>query len=146
MAYKHILVAIDLSEESHVLIEKAVSIAAPYQAKVSLIHVDLNYSDLYTGFIDINMGDMQQRISDETQNALQEFATSANYPISELLTAKGDLATVLTEVINKYTVDLVICGHHQDFWSKLVSSAKQLLNSIKINMLIVPLREPDDSD
>lgn len=58
MAYKHILIAVDLSR-SKVLVEKAVSMARPYNAKVSLIHVDVNYSDLYTGLIDVNLGDMQ---------------------------------------------------------------------------------------
>lgn len=43
MAYKHILIAVDLSPESKVLVEKAVSMARPYNAKVSLIHVDVNY-------------------------------------------------------------------------------------------------------
>jgi hypothetical protein len=40
--------------------------ARSYNAKVSLIHVDVNYSDLYTGLIDVNLGDMQKRISEET--------------------------------------------------------------------------------
>ncbi len=62
MAYKHILIAVDSSPESKVLVEKAV-MARPYNAKVSLIHVDVNYSDLYTGLIDVNLGDMQKRIS-----------------------------------------------------------------------------------
>ena len=57
MAYKHILIAVDLSPESKVLVDKAVSMARPYNAKVSLIHVDVNYSDLYTGLIDVNLGD-----------------------------------------------------------------------------------------
>lgn len=73
MAYKHILVAVDLSPESNVLVQKAVSMAKPYNAKVSLIHVDVNYSDLYTGLIDVNLGDMQQRITDETRNALKDL-------------------------------------------------------------------------
>ncbi len=45
MAYKHILIAVDLSPESKILVEKAVSMARPYNAKVSLIHVDVNYSE-----------------------------------------------------------------------------------------------------
>jgi hypothetical protein len=40
-----------LRTESKVLVEKAVSMARPYNAKVSLIHVDVNYSDLYTGSV-----------------------------------------------------------------------------------------------
>ncbi len=36
MSYKHILVAVDLSDDSKVLIKKAVSLAKPLDAKVSL--------------------------------------------------------------------------------------------------------------
>ncbi len=140
MAYKHILVAIDLSDESPILIEKAVSLAKPYNAKVSIINVDINYSDLYTGLIDVNIGDMQERISSETRDALEKFANGAGYPISEKLMAKGDLGMALLDSIEKYDVDLVLCGHHQDFWSKLISSARQLINTIHIDMLIVPLQ------
>ncbi|MGL5584879.1 MAG: universal stress protein, partial [Plesiomonas sp.] len=63
MAYQHILVAVDLSPESHYLVKKAVGIAKRNAAKVSLIHVDVNYSDLYTGLIDVNLGDMKQKIT-----------------------------------------------------------------------------------
>ena len=132
MAYKHILIAVDLSPESKVLVEKAVSMARPYNAKVSLIHVDVNYSDLYTGLIDVNLGDMQKRISEET------------YPITETLSGSGDLGQVLVDAIKKYDMDLVVCGHHQDFWSKLMSSARQLINTVHVDMLIVPLRDEED--
>lgn len=91
MAYKHILIAVDLSPESKVLVEKAVSMAKPYNAKVSLIHVDVNYSDLYTGLIDVNLGDMQKRISEETHNALTELSQNAGYPIEQTLSGSGDL-------------------------------------------------------
>ena len=91
MAYKHILIAVDLSPESKVLVEKAVSMARPYNAKVSLIHVDVNYSDLYTGLIDVNLGDMQKRISEETHHALSELSTGAGYPITETLSGSGDV-------------------------------------------------------
>lgn len=145
MAYKHILIAVDLSPESKVLVEKAVSMARPYNAKVSLIHVDVNYSDLYTGLIDVNLGDMQKRISEETHHALTELSTNAGYPITETLSGSGDLGQVLVDAIKKYDMDLVVCGHHQDFWSKLMSSARQLINTVHVDMLIVPLRDEEES-
>ena len=124
MAYKHILIAVDLSPESQLLVDKAVSLARPYDAKISLIHVE--------------------RISEETHTALKELSTNAGYPISETLSGSGDLGQVLVDAIKKYDVDLVVCGHHQDFWSKLMSSARQLINTVHIDMLIVPLRDEDD--
>lgn len=143
MAYKHILVAVDLSPESQILVEKAVSLAKPYNAKVSLIHVDVNYSDLYTGLIDVNLGDMQERIADETRNSLKELSAGADYPVQETLSGSGDLGQVLVDAIKQYDMDLVVCGHHQDFWSKLMSSARQLINTVHVDMLIVPLRDEE---
>ncbi|MCC8365296.1 MULTISPECIES: universal stress protein UspA [Xenorhabdus] len=143
MAYKHILVAVDLSPESRVLVDKAVSLARPYNAKVSLIHVDVNYSDLYTGLIDVNLGDMQARIADETRNSLKELSENSSYEIQETLSGSGDLGQVLVDAIKQYDMDLVVCGHHQDFWSKLMSSARQLINTVHVDMLIVPLRDED---
>lgn len=144
MSYKDILIAVDLSPESKLLADEAVSMAHPYNAKVSLIHIDVNYSDPYTGLIDVNLGDMQQRLSQETRSALTGLAASAGYPIPETLSASGDLGQVLIDAIKQYQVDLVVCGHHQDFWIKLMSSARQLINSIHIDMLIVPLHDENE--
>ena len=139
--YKHVLVAVDLSEESPVLLKKAVVVAKRHEARLSIIHVDVNFSDLYTGLIDVNMSSMQDRISTETQKALLDLAESADYPISEKLSGSGDLGQVLSDAIEQYDVDLLVTGHHQDFWSKLMSSTRQVMNTIKIDMLVVPLRD-----
>ena len=139
--YKHVLVAVDLSEESPVLLKKAVGVAKRHEARLSIIHVDVNFSDLYTGLIDVNMSSMQDRISTETQKALLDLAESADYPISEKLSGSGDLGQVLSDAIEHYDVDLLVTGHHQDFWSKLMSSTRQVMNTIKIDMLVVPLRD-----
>lgn len=61
--------------------------------------MDVNYSDLYTGLIDVNLGDMQKRISEETHHALTELSTNAGYPITETLSGSGDLGRVLVDAI-----------------------------------------------
>ncbi|STO55624.1 universal stress protein A [Canicola haemoglobinophilus] len=139
--YKHVLVAVDLSDESGFLLEKAAKIAKQHDAKLSVIHVDVNFSDLYTGLIDVNMSSIQDRISTETHQALIELSEQSSYPVSEKLSGSGDLGQVLSDAIEQYQVDLLVTGHHQDFWSKLMSSTRQVMNSIKVDMLVVPLRE-----
>ncbi|MEH8044529.1 MULTISPECIES: universal stress protein UspA [Gallibacterium] len=141
--YKHVLVAVDLSEESNVLLAKAVQVAKNNGAKLSIIHVDVNFSDLYTGLIDVNMSSMQDRISDETHDALVELAKQAGYPVTETLCGNGDLGTVLADAVSKYDVDILIVGHHQDFWSKLMSSTRQVMNNINVDMLVVPLKDDE---
>jgi len=141
--YNHVLVAVDLSDESAFLLEKAAKIAKRNNAKLSIIHVDVNFSDLYTGLIDVNMSSMQDRISTETHQALTQLAEQAGYPITEKLSGSGDLGQVLTDAIEQYDVDLLVTGHHQDFWSKLMSSTRQVMNNIAIDMLVVPLRDEE---
>lgn len=141
MTYKHLLIAVGLSPESQLLVKKAVSLARPYNTKIFLIHVDINYTDLYIGLIDVNISDTCRRIAEETHQALRALSDSANYPVNEILNGRGDLADVLAEAIKEYGVDMVLCGHHQDYWSRLMSSARQLINKVHTDMLIVPLRD-----
>ena len=129
--------------KSTFLLEKAAKIAKRNDAKLSIIHVDVNFSDLYTGLIDVNMSSMQDRISTETHQALTQLAEQAGYPITEKLSGSGDLGQVLTDAIEQYDVDLLVTGHHQDFWSKLMSSTRQVMNNIAIDMLVVPLRDEE---
>ncbi|PWI32988.1 universal stress protein UspA [Vibrio albus] len=139
MCYKHILVAVDLTEESKVLIQKAVALAKPIHADLSFIHIDVNYAEVYTGLIDINLADTQNRAIEASKQQLRELADFADYPVKHTMVGAGDLGYELKDAIKQKEVDLVICGHHQDFWSKLLSSTKQLLNSVPIDLLVVPL-------
>ncbi|MDP0074979.1 universal stress protein [Glaesserella parasuis] len=137
--YKHILVAVDLSEESLILLRKGASLAEKCNAKLSVIHVDVNFSDLYTGLIDINMSSVQDSVSEEMIKALEELSGKITYPVTERLNGSGDFSQVLEEAVEKYQVDLLVTGHHQDFWSKFMSSTRQVMNSITVDMLVVPL-------
>lgn len=139
--YKHILVAVDLSKTSILLIKKAILIARPYKTKISIIHVSLNYSDLYTGLINVDFSKMQKLILNESINALKKLAKNSHYKFSKILSSQGELNNTLIKTIKNYNIDLLICGHHQDFLSKFISSARQLIEKIKIDVLIVPLKK-----
>lgn len=137
--YKHVLVAVDLSEESVLLLRKGAEIAKRHEAKLSMIHVDVNFSDLYTGLIDINMSSVQDSLAADTVQALEALAQKIEYPVSECLSGSGDFSQVLEDAVEKYQVDLLVTGHHQDFWSKFISSTRQVMNNISVDMLVVPL-------
>ncbi|MEZ8826743.1 universal stress protein [Vibrio amylolyticus] len=141
MSYQHILVAVDLSEDSKLLVDKAVALAKPLNAELSFIHIDVNYAELYTGLIDINLAETQHQAMEASQSQLQSFADHAQYPIKHSLVGSGDLSNELCDSIVEHNIDLVVCGHHQDFWSKLLSSTRQLINSSPVDMLVVPLKD-----
>jgi len=138
MIYKHILVAVALSEDSPKLVKRTAELAQAIGAKLSLVYIDVNYAELYTGLIDINLAETQTRVNEQAKEQLLELAKCTDYPITKTLVGCGDLSQEINTVIDEHDVDLVVCGHHQDFWSKLLSSSNDLINNTPIDLLIVP--------
>ncbi len=142
MSYKHLLVAIDLSEDSQLLIEKAVKLAKATQAKVSLMHVDVIKGDEFTRKI-VNSLVVEAGVKSETVNSQLQLATlkeKSEYPIEHTLVGYGGFIDELEEAIEEYQFDLIVCGHHQDFWHNLSSAVKQMINSMPVDMLVIPFK------
>ena len=79
--YKHILAAIDLSEDNRKVIDKAVDRARSNGAKLSVIHVDVDLKDLYTEMIDIDIGELQHHALQETKQKLEARLASLDFPL-----------------------------------------------------------------
>lgn len=141
MSYKHILVAVDLTPESQVLIDKSVELAKPLDAELSFIHVDANYEELcrHTGIMDADLHENCELTAERSFKALKALAEDTGYPIKHCLIGTGEYGNILENTIEKYEVELVVCGHHHDFWGSVISSTKPILNNINVDMLIVPI-------
>ena len=83
--YKHILAAIDLSEDNRKVIDKAVDRVRSNGAKLSVIHVDVDLKDLYTEMIDIDIDNVQDQVIAEAKEKLEAFLASVDYPIEKKL-------------------------------------------------------------
>ncbi len=139
-SYQHILAAINLDEESGPVLQKAIALAKTHAAKLSVIHVDVDVKDLYTEMIDIDLKRVQDQVIQDAQQKLEQVLVGLDFPIEKKLILCGDLSERVNEAIEQFGVDLLVCGHHQSFWSLLVSSARQLMNHVECDMLVVPIR------
>ncbi|GLO61515.1 universal stress protein [Vibrio sp. MACH09] len=139
MNYKHILVALELSEDSNLLIDKAVFFAKQFQAEVSFIHIDGTHGEIYPELIDIQKDHNECPVSEHSIEQLQKFERYADYKIKHCFVGTGNLSDKLESTINDSQVDLLICGHHHDFWSKLLSYSKHLINKSPVDILVVPI-------
>lgn len=139
--YQHILAAIDLRSDDHQVLEKAIALAKTHSAKLSVIHVDVDLREIYTEMIDIDIGDLQDHALQETKLKMEQLLADLNFPLEKKLVISGDLSEQVNEAVVRYGVDLLVCGHHQNFWSLLISSARQLMNSVECDMLVVPIRD-----
>ena len=139
--YQHILVAIDLRADNHPVLDKAIALAKTHSAKLSVIHVDVDLREIYTEMIDIDIGELQDHALTETRKKMDLVLAGLGFPLEKKLVISGDLGEQVNEAIARYGIDLLVCGHHQNFWSLLISSARQLMNQVECDMLVVPIKD-----
>lgn len=139
MNYKHILVAIELSEETKVLIDKANYLAKLTKAEISFIHIDGSHGEIYPEVTDIQANQEQQPFGEHTIEQIRAVEAYSEQPIKHIFVGTGDLADKLKGTIEDNQVDLLLCGHHHDFWSKIVSYSKHLVDKSPVDILVVPI-------
>lgn len=123
MSYSHLLVSVAVSPESHQLVARAVSIARPANARISLITLAAE-PEMYNQLAAPMLEDIREVLQEETQQFLRELAQKADYPIHQTVIATGELSAHILDMCQKENIDLVICGNHnQSFF--LVRLARQ---------------------
>ena len=137
--YKHILVAVELSEESDSLIDKASAFAKQFNADVSLVYIDSSYGEIYTEFFDLVQQESHANVPEKTNRYFERFIQRSKVPIKYALVGAGNINNKLPEVLDKYDVDLLICGHHHDFWSHIVSTSRQVIDASSVDILVQPI-------
>jgi len=140
MSYKHILVAVDLSKSSEKVISRAVSLAKDANAKLSLIFVDVdNVSTIGLVNLEIDTLPSIEERKKGLQQDLQTLANQADYPVENAIVVMGDFNRKVNATVEKIGADLLVCGHHHDFWSRILSASRKLVNSSVTDLLVVYL-------
>ena len=139
MQYKHIMVAIEISEQSKVLIDRAIFLANQLGSEISFIHIDGTHGEIYPDLVDIKANPDLRPINEHTMEQLREFDANTDYPVKKIIVGTGELSEKLHEVIAGNGVDLLICGHHQDFRSRIISYSQHLINKSPVDILVVPI-------
>ena len=144
MCYSHILVAVDFGKDNQAIVEKAVRLAKPLGAKVSLIHINKQITDEaeFGGLIDTDLAPLEPAhpSAADLSKKLEAIASRIDYPIEGKFVVKGDISHGMEETVKKGEVDLIMCGHHHNLWSRLKPSARDLINTSLVDLLIVPLQ------
>jgi universal stress protein A len=138
MSYKHVLVAIDLTESSEIVISKAVSLAKNLDAKLSFISVDISPPDTDRIYDPLEVKLIEQN-REELTAKLKELAALTDYPITATKVVGGNVEEKLMQEMTNIKADLLVCGHHHGFWNRWWSSARKLLNITVVDLLLIHL-------
>lgn len=145
MSYSHVLVAVDFNKGTKEVVDKAIKLAKSINAKVSLIHIDNQITDEATfgGLIDTDLAEMEPEhpMSSELKGKLDTLVSEIDYPIEQAYLIKGCISHAFEAPVKEANIDLIVCGHHHNLWSRLKPSARELINTSLVDLLIVSLPE-----
>ncbi|CAI1506425.1 universal stress protein [Serratia proteamaculans] len=141
MTYQHILVAIDLGEDAEFLLGKGAKLAGALNARLSLIYIDIHHTGYYAelGVGEYNYTD--RTFSERVKNMLNAIKDHSSYPVEEVIIGRGDLVEELNRAAKDKGCDLILFGHHHDIWSRWISSARQAINNLQVDLLVVPIEK-----
>lgn len=110
--YSHILVGLDLSEESSLVIDKAIALARMCGAQLSIAHVIEPITFAYGGDMPLDVSEVQEQQVEKAEQELQILAKKIDFPVQQQHVLVGQPATELHYLAQQQGVDLIIVGSH----------------------------------
>ncbi len=145
MPYKRILTAIDLSEESAAVAERAAHIATADGAELHLMHVVESLSMAYGGDIPMDFTDIQEQLQQQAEQRLGEFAEQIKVPAERRHLLIGRPESQIHHQADELEADLVVVGSHGRHGLALLlgSTANGVLHGANCDVLAVRVGRGD---
>lgn len=147
MLYRHIIVGLDLSDESPELLEKAVTLAEACNAKLSIAHVIEPITFAYGGDMPVDLSEVQEQLQVKAEHELQRLANTTTFPIQQEHVLVGQPATELHYLASQQDADLIIVGSHgrKGFALLLGSTSNSVLHGAGCDVLAVRVKPNEEN-
>lgn len=138
--YSKILVAVDLSEDSPIVVDKALAIARQSAAEVHMVHVmepiAVGYAVEVTS---IDIEGLHAEASKHSRNTLLEMGGNLGIPAHRLHNVLGQPAREIRELAKELDADLVVMGGHGKHGWDLIfgSTSSGVTHGVSCDLLIV---------
>ncbi|BCE03299.1 universal stress protein [Marinicellulosiphila megalodicopiae] len=110
--YKHILLAVDLTEDSKKIALKAIELTKLSQAKLSVVHVQESIRYAYASEAPIDYSQVQTQIDNYAQKSLDEFVRSLSVDVENSILENGKTSNKIRQIADELECDLIIVGSH----------------------------------
>src|SRR5690625_2434598 len=137
--YKNLLLAVDLSEESDLITERASAIATAHGATLHIVHDIEPLSFAYGGDIPMDFSGIQDEIQRQAEQQLADHAERLGIPQERRHLLLGRPASEIHALVNDLAIDLVVLGSHgrSGFARLLGSTANAVLQGSPCDVLAV---------
>ncbi|WP_136249131.1 universal stress protein [Halomonas borealis] len=136
--YHHLLVAVDLTKDSHKVLERAMQIADRNKAKLSIMHTLEPLGFAYGGDIPMDLTSIQDQLDDHAKQRLAEIAdTNVDKENQHVVVGMPD--TEIHRFAEEQSVDLIVVGSHgrHGFALLLGSTSTGVLHGAQCDVLAV---------
>ncbi|HSG88873.1 MAG TPA: universal stress protein [Pseudomonadales bacterium] len=150
-SYKKILVAIDLSEESDQVVDRARDLSG--DAELSLVHVVKPIEHVYGGFgavglagdFSAQMATLEQQAVEHAEARVAEIAADLAVPAARQHVSVGNAASEIHRVAEENGADLIVIGSHGRHGLGLLlgSTANAVLHGARRDVLAVRIKTDD---
>lgn len=141
--YQKLLVAVDLSNESELVLQKARRIAA-LDAEIHLVYVQEPMDNVYVGIVPQSaaysgLGDLEAQLGEELKHKLAVLGESFNLSPTHLHILNGSPAHEIHRFAKENDVDLIVIGTHGQKGLQLLlgSTANAVLHGAGCDVLSV---------
>lgn len=137
--YNTLLMAIDLSEESTEIAEKAAALAGSNNAIMHIIHVIEPLSFAYGGDIPMDFSGIQEEIHQQARQQLASFGASHNVPEERQHIVLGRPEVEIHALAEDLGAELIVVGSHGRYGLALLmgSTANGVLHGASCDVLAV---------
>jgi len=111
-AFKHILLAVDLTEESTQVSEKAAALANAFGATMGCTHVVEPLSLAYGGDVPMDLTTVQDQLHDTARSQLTGLAATLDVPSERWHLVFGRPETEIHLLAEQIGADLIVVGSH----------------------------------
>lgn len=141
--YQHVLIALDLTEESTQILERATQVAAG--SKMSLIYVIEPLAYAYGGDIPMDLSEVQNQLQQQATEQLAKLAVAHDVPNDRQHVVIGQPAGEIHRLAEEEDVDLIVVGSHgrQGLALLLGSTANGVLHGTKCDVLAVRVKDEE---
>lgn len=137
--YQRVVTAIDLSEESAAVVDRANNIAARNSAELHLVHVIEPLSLAYGGDIPMDFSGVQDQLQEQAEKQLRQFGERYTLPPDRLHLLIGRPESQIHQLADDISADLIVVGSHgrQGLALILGSTANGVLHGAHCDVLAV---------
>jgi universal stress protein A len=137
--YRRIMLAVDLTEESVVIAQRAVRLSEAFGAELHVVHVIEPLSLAYGGDIPMDLSTVQEQIHDQARSHLAEFAATLQIPAERQHLIFGRPESEIQRTAESVGADVIVVGSHGRHGLALLlgSTANGVLHGATCDVLAV---------